>query len=331
MRKKKRLKKWVRCVLIAVLILLAAALAVLYVKYEPKEKPGIEQGNILDVEIKNEENEIEEGGFSILSDVFTYKVIDVGQGLSVLIDYGEMEVLIDAGYYEYGDTVVNELRTSVDGKLDYVIATHSDADHVGGLSKVLDSFDVGKIIYGDLFSSEEALAYFVKAAEKEGCPFENDADTTISLGKNASLTIFDIIDDDRENINNNSIVTLARFGETAFLCTGDLEKEGEVKLKTLVGKTDVVVAGHHGSATANSLLSILQPKYFIVSCGKNNEHGHPHESVLNNALKQTNNVYGTFKSGTITLTSDGITISCDAQKEDRLTEKDAGTQGGSIK
>lgn len=327
MQKKRKLKKWVKCVLIALLIALIGLVVLLFVKYKPEEKPEIEHGEILDVEIKEEDPEIEEGGFGSLTDVFAYKVIDVGQGLSVFIDYGEMEVLIDAGYYEYGDKVVNEIKANVDGKLDYVIATHSDSDHIGGLPKVYEAFDVGKTIYGDLLSSEEALTYFIKAAEKEGCPFENDTDTTISLGKNASLTIFDIIDDDTDNINNNSIVTLARFGETSFLCTGDLEKEGEVKLKSLIGKTDVVVAGHHGSATANSFLSILQPKMFIISCGENNDHGHPHESVLQNALKYTSNVYGTFKSGTITLTSDGASVSCDIPKEEKLTEKDAGAKG----
>ena len=291
------------------------------------EDTGPEYGNINEVDI--EAGNIEKGeDFSMEDAPFIFKVINVGQAQSLLISYGDMQVLIDGGYYETREKVIKAIKEYVtDGKIEYVIATHSHADHIGGLPEVYDTYKVEKTIYGDLLSGEEAVRYFREAVRKEETSFEEDTNTVIDLGKNASLTIYDIVDEDKDNINNNSIVTLIQYGETYFFASGDLEEGAEVLMRGKLPKCDVVVAGHHGASNANSLLDELKPDYFVISAGKNNDYGHPHESTLAKAMLNRNTeIYGTFRSGSITFKSDGMSVSCSADAEDELTILDAGAK-----
>lgn len=259
--------------------------------------------------------------YNLDNQTLTFEVLDVGQGQSIFLDYGDMEVLIDGGCPDYGKSVVNKIKDRVDGDLDYVIATHSHVDHIGGLSAVYDSFRVTKTIYGDL-SSEQSCEIFEKDAKASG-KFENDKDTIIDLGKNATLTIYDVTDDD-ENTNNNSVICLIQYGETYFFCSGDAEKNIEKKLRTKIPQCSVVVAGHHGSSTSNTLLDILAPEYFVISAGRKNDYGQPHKEVLEYAVSSGFSSYGTWKSGDISFISDGMSITCDADEDDMLDTGDAG-------
>ncbi|MEY8369595.1 MBL fold metallo-hydrolase [Anaerovoracaceae bacterium 42-11] len=262
--------------------------------------------------------------YSLTDEPFTFTVLDVGQGQSIFIDYGEMEVLIDGGYPEYGDTVVEKIQDKVDGDLDYVIATHSDADHVGGLSAVYKAFSVNKTIYGDL-SGNGAGKIFEQDARRASSQVVPDSNMTIELGKNATLTIFDVTNDEPDS-NDNSVLSFIQFGETTFFASGDAGKDIEKKLRGKLPQCDVVVAGHHGSNTSNSLLDILRPTYFVVSAGANNDYGHPHEDVLSFADSIGSTIFGTFRSGDISFISDGMSVSCDISDDDSLSPEDAGAK-----
>lgn len=337
-RPKRRLKRPVKMAL-AILLLLIACISILvlqlYIKV-PHDNTK-EYGDIQTVDTQQEEHGSDYG---LQTEPFVVKVFDVGQGSSMLIDYGDMEVLIDGGYYNEKNlhTLLeskNGLSKYVDdGKLEYIISTHSDADHVGCLSEVIQKYDVDKIIYGDLIGDNESVKYFVSAANETGCEFAEDSDTVIHLGKNASITIYDVCDDDFTDINNNSIVTLIQYGETYFFASGDLPAEKEVLLRGRLPKCDVVIAGHHGASDANSLLDELDPDYFVISCGKAakegtkqaNTYGHPHQEVLAEAISKGAKCFGTFRSGNIVFKSDGMTVSCSAKSDEQLTEEDAGAK-----
>lgn len=251
----------------------------------------------------------------------TFKVIDVGQGQSIFIDYGETEVLIDAGSYSDGSQKVCEtIKDYVDGPIEYVIGTHSHEDHIGGMAQVYDNFDVETTIYGDLEDNKWCDVFKEKATASG--KFINDEDTTIELGPETTLTIFDIVDD-AENTNNNSVICLLKHRDVTFFMSGDLEKEYEVSLRKDIGTTDVVVLSHHGSDTSNSNLDLLQPKIILASCSKDNEYGHISKSVLEQALTY-GDVYATFKSGTMTLTSDGSELTFDMKEKDKLKKTDYG-------
>lgn len=327
---KKRLRKPYKILLGILAVLVIVAGFKLLGSIEPE---GPEYGDISDqVDVTEDENaadaisEPEQGNdFDLETAPFTVELLDVGQGQSVFIDYGEMEVLIDAGYPEYGQSVCEKIRDRVDGKLDYVIATHSDLDHIGGLSEVYKVYDVEHTIYGDL-TDEAACQIFEKDARAGSESFENDSNTTIDLGKNGSLTIFDPTDKAADT-NDNSVICLIQYGDTYFFCSGDAGESTEKMLRGKLPECDVVIAGHHGSSTSNSLLDILQPEYFLISAGVNNEYGHPHKEVLTYATNQGASVYGTWKSGDITCTSDGMSVFIDTKGGDELTADDAGAPG----
>lgn len=317
-KKKIRLRLWAKVILAIIGISLISGALYFAISNAQHEKSLNEYGEIKSVDITPPIEEQEEGGYITSGTPFNFYVIDVGQAQALFVDYGDTEVLIDGGCYENGETVSEFIKPYVDGELDYVIATHSHADHIGGLPIIYENYDVKHTIYGDL-SDSEPCNYFKQAAQKSGT-FQKDKDTVIRLGENATLTIFDI-EDDNENTNNNSVITLFQYGETYFFASGDAEKEVETLLRGKLPECDVVVAGHHGSSTSNTLLEILNPKYFAISAGEGNEYGFPHKETMETIGNTRAETYGTWRSGTIVFTSDGLTVTCDAAEDEILEEE----------
>ena len=253
--------------------------------------------------------------------------IDVGQGDCIFIDIGETEVLIDAGENENGAKASGYIKPYVDGKLDYIVATHAHADHIGGLARVIDDYDIGTVITSGETATSKVWQNFVNACETNGCDVIEDSDMVIDLGSGCSMQVIEAIDGDK-NPNNNSVVCLFDLNSTLLLLTGDCEKKAESIIAGKVGDIDVFKAGHHGSSTANSaeLLKAVTPEYVIVEAGLNNSYGHPEASVLKRFSDMGIIAYGTFKSGTIVLTADkdGYSFNTD----DRFTLADAGAKEG---
>ncbi|MBO4818738.1 MAG: MBL fold metallo-hydrolase [Firmicutes bacterium] len=253
-------------------------------------------------------------------------VFDQGQGQSVFISMGDMQILIDGGPYVNGGSLPEKMRPYVpDGIIEYVIATHCHEDHVGGLQYVYEAFDVEHTIYGDRAEDQGYFWYFENAVNVDGGTYEEDSDMTIALENGATLEIYDI-EDGNENSNDNSVVTYLKYGKTSFLSMGDLEWDMEERLLEYDLEPTVMVAAHHGSYTSNSILEELKPGFFIISAGKKNENNQPHRSVLWNAVKYTKgkNVYGTWRSGDIVFISNGRGVSTNLSRWDRLTVDDAG-------
>jgi len=257
----------------------------------------------------------------------TVSFIDVGQGDSVFIDDGDFEVLIDAGTADKGNAVSDSIRPYVDGDLDVVIATHTHADHVGGLTRVLADYQVDEIIdSGDTADSRAWTDYHAAAMAEPNCAVVPDSDFTVSMANGATLRIIEGLDGDA-NPNNDSVAALLTFGQVRVLFTGDSEEAAEAVLAGKVGDVDVFKAAHHGSRTANTmaLLNVIRPEYAVVSCGAGNPYGHPHLAALQNFAAVGTTVYSTEKSGTVVMTTDGLTYSFNTSAA--LTLADAGDQG----
>ena len=236
----------------------------------------------------------------------TIHFIDVGQGSAVFIDYGEFEMLIDAGGVEFGGSIVDYMQPFVDGPVEIVLATHPHDDHIGGMPRVLNTFDVNQIIYN---GQKPDCVYFrdfdraVNVAGREKLAVARDM--TILIGEHAELHIFAPMRA-YERMNDNSIVVMLTYNGTRLLLTGDIEAEAEGDLSNRFPDVNVLQAAHHGSRSSSTtlFLSAVRPEYVIISSGRHSPFGHPHREVMERLLMTGATIYGTFKDGTIVMTID---------------------------
>jgi competence protein ComEC len=244
--------------------------------------------------------------------------IDVGQGSSALITVGERAMLIDGG--EDGDAVCNFLDSKGIGKLDFIIATHPHSDHIGGLPDVIKTFGAKELIMpvitGDLTPTTRVYENLLAAAD------ENDVTVTAAkaggqfqLGE-ASFTILSPPKNaEFKDLNDYSAVTMLYFGSTRWLFTGDAEKAAEEYLTDsgINLSADVLAVGHHGSDTSSTadFLAEAAPQIAVISCGKDNEYGHPDDTVLKRLGVYTDRIYRTDTDGTVTLKTNGEKIAAE--------------------
>lgn len=235
--------------------------------------------------------------------------IDIGQGDATLIVYEGFHILIDGGNNGSESMLLDYLeKTGVDD-LEIVVATHPDADHIGGLPEVLEKYPVDLIIdSGEAHSSQTYKAYLnqVEAQKEAGALYLEDDDLSFYLSDDI---IFEIIEtgDDNGDRNNNSVVAKLSYGEIDFLLTGDMESQTEQKILSRHLEAEILKAGHHGSKTSSSIsfLDEVQPEVVIISAGKNNSYGHPHQALLNRINRYTDEIYVTYEVGSIVVSTDG--------------------------
>lgn len=256
----------------------------------------------------------------------TIHYIDVGQGDSILIDFGEYEALIDAGNNGDGDLVVNYIKPYVDGDLDLMIATHTHEDHIGGLDDVLNAYQVDEIIdSGDTATTVTYNDYYAADSSEPNCTYIADQDMAIDMGSGATLKIIEALDGD-SNANNDSVIALLNYNHFSALFPGDSEGKAEAACLNELSDVDVLKAGHHGSRTAStqSFLNVVKPETVIISAGLGNQYGHPHLEALQRFAGVGASVYGTFKSGSIVLTTYGNSYTLNTSM--KVTLSDAGDQ-----
>lgn len=252
-----------------------------------------------------------------ISEPFWIEFIDVGQGDSALIQCDGHYLMIDGGPANASSTIYTILKNKKIKNIDYMIATHSDADHIGGLAGALNYAKVGKcysmITSHDTKTFKNLLKYLGKQDIALTVP---RADETFKLGSALVKLIGPIYSS--EESNNNSIIVKITYGENSFIFMGDAEEEEEATLlasgKDLSG--DVIKIGHHGSSnsTSDALLQEVNPVFAVVSVG-DNSYGHPTKIVLNRLKKLHISVYRTDLQGDIICSSDGINISFSTEKK----------------
>ncbi|MEG1869833.1 MAG: MBL fold metallo-hydrolase [Oscillospiraceae bacterium] len=243
-------------------------------------------------------------------DTVTVTVLDVGQGDSILIRTPEQNVLIDASLPEEGDNVVKHLKDEGINNLDLVIMTHPHADHIGGMQKVFDNITVDKVIMSPQSHTTNMYKKLLTTIKtKKIASSTAKPGTVLELGGGATLTILGPVQK-FDDLNDASVISKLQYGETGFLFSGDAEKTAEEALlaKNPNLDVDVMVAGHHGSRTSTSgkYFAAASPEFIAISCGKDNDYGHPHKETLERIKDCT--VNRTDLEGDITYVSDGNEI-----------------------
>lgn len=235
--------------------------------------------------------------------------LDIGQGDVILISQGQHQILIDGG--PSGPKLLEKLGKYVpfwDRKIEVVIATHPDADHIGGLVDLMRTYQIGELI--DTQTQSESQVY-KKYREIIGVEKINEIDgvagVNIKIGDGAEMKIVSPVENynpQEKDTNLNSIVARLKFGENVFLFTGDLPSDGEKALiktgENISSRT--LKVGHHGSkySTSEEFLGIVSPRDAVISVGANNRYGHPAPEILERLKNMNINIFRTDEKGDIT-------------------------------
>ncbi|MBE6760675.1 MAG: MBL fold metallo-hydrolase [Ruminococcaceae bacterium] len=256
---------------------------------------------------------------AVSESLLTAEFLDVDQadcGLFYLPD-GKI-LLIDGGDRGDGEEIVAYLKGKDIEKIDYLIATHPHADHIGGMSDIVDSFEIGKIFAPRVAENDvptsKTYTEFLASVQKKGLKLTQAKPNTILFeGQDYKAECFAPNSADYKNLNDYSVTVKLSYGIHSFLLTGDAEtvSEGEMLNAGFNLDSDVLKVGHHGSDSSSSLefLNAVTPKYAVISCGEGNDYGHPHSETLERLenLEGIETVFRTDLDNTIIFTADGKT------------------------
>jgi len=242
--------------------------------------------------------------------------LDVGQGDSIYIETPDgHQMLIDGGPDARVLSQLSQVMPFGDRSIDVVVATHPDADHIGGLPQILDTYEVSTFIENGVTSNTKVYQSLEQKILK------NKIKKIIALRGNSILLDkeknihFDILFPDRDvsnfDSNDASVVGKLVYGNESFMLTGDATVYTENLIKwnesDAILKSQVLKLGHHGSHTSSSLpwLESVNPEISIISAGKDNRYGHPHKDILER-LKDLKIPYlATYEKGNIIFKTDG--------------------------
>lgn len=257
-------------------------------------------------------------------------VLDVGQGLSVLVESQGHAMLYDGGDRDSASYVVSYLKQEGITDLDYMIASHYDADHINGLVGALNTAKVEQMFAPDYTASSKIYKSLQAAITEKSIPKKQPAvGSTYSLG-DATFQILAPSGGSYKDANNYSIAIRITDGDTSFLITGDAETDSEAEIcgTGLPLESDVYVMGHHGSGTSTSweLLQNVVPEYAILSCGAGNSYGHPHVETMEKLEAMEISLFRTDTQGTIIASTDGSDITWNVEPCDDYTPGDESDQ-----
>jgi len=245
-------------------------------------------------------------------------MLDVGNADALVVRQGSYNMLIDAGNNADGDEVVAALKRLEIERLHLVVATHADADHIGGMDAVVQALPVDTFLMAympaEATPTTQTYLDLLEALDTQRVAVtEAVAGDSYTLGS-AAVTLLGppAVSDDS---NDMSIVCRVDFGAHGFLFMGDASKSVEQTLLDSGAplRADVIKIGHHGSATSSGyrFLQAVQPTYALISCGANNSYGHPHSDTLSNLEALHIQTCRTDLWGAVLVTSDGQTLTVD--------------------
>ncbi len=234
--------------------------------------------------------------------------LDVGQADSELIIYKGKTILIDAGNVNDGENIVNGIKALGISKLDYIIGTHVHEDHIGGMSYIIDEFEIGEFYlpYNTKATSNYYKNLLTSLTKKQLMISEAKVGDKIQI-EDLICEIMSVDNSEPEDANDSSIVTQITYGELKYLFMGDATSRNENTRSW--EDIDVLKVGHHGSNTSSTekFLNQVLPEIAVIPVGEGNSYELPKEQIINRLNNLGSITYRTDKDGTIQIISDGKT------------------------
>ena len=242
----------------------------------------------------------------------TVHFMDVGQGDSIFIQAPNGKtMLIDGGVKGAGKDLVAYLKAQGVNRLDYVVATHPDADHIGGLIAVLNSISIKEFIDSGKVHTSQTYEEMLTLIRDKNIRFTvPNIGHEFDLGDNLNVEVI-AADENASDNNDASIVLRVAYQNISFLLMGDADHgmERELLQKGTDVQATILKAGHHGSNTSSSpeFVKAVGPLATVLSYGQDNKYGHPHAEVIDVLQQINSDIYSTAEAGTIVVTTDGVT------------------------
>ena len=242
----------------------------------------------------------------------TVHFIDVGQADGFLLECDGEYAVIDGGYPEGGEKMVEYMEELGVEELELVVGTHMHGDHIGGLPLILDTYPTENVWSRPITFLNDYVRNFRDAVARQRIPLHvPEVGEVFELG-DATITVLGPVKDQYEDLNDTSIVLMVQYGDIRFLFTGDMEMIAETDLLDSGAdvKADVLKVGHHGSYSSTSyhFLREVAPTYAVISVGGNNDYRHPHTDPLSRLRDAEVIVYRTDKMYDIVAYTDGTEI-----------------------
>jgi len=306
--------------LLIILLLVSFMGCAVYSNIEMSGNP-IEEAENKKAEViaNNEAGSIDEGK-SLVKDILTMHVLDVGQADSILIKTGASAMLIDGGNNEDAETIIKYIKAQGISKLDYVIGTHPHEDHIGSLDQVVKTFTVEKVIMPKVQANTKTFEDLLDAIIRKGLKITAPVPGTVYKLGEAEFTILAPNGTGYEDINNYSVVIKLVHGSNSILLTGDAEdvSEREMLAKGYDLSANILKVGHHGSNSSSTteFLKVVNPTLSVISVGKDNPYGLPGSEAIKRISGAGAEILRTDQVGTIVITSDGSNIKVDKNTQD---------------
>lgn len=248
---------------------------------------------------------------------FKIHLLDVGQGLSVLIEADGHYMLYDGGERSSSSFVVSYLKQQGAEHLDYIVASHYHEDHIAGLVGALNVFRCDTILCADYETDTDIYDSFFSAALSSGAEIIHPQQGEHYTLGNADIEVLGPCNYSADDENNSSIALRITYGNCSVLMSGDAEiaeEEAIVNTGTDID-SDILIVNHHGSDTSNGhyFLNQVSPQYALISCGAGNSYGHPHQDVMDRLQAEGCEIFRTDVQGTITASSDGSSVKFDQE------------------
>ncbi len=247
----------------------------------------------------------------------TFAMLDIGQGDALFIESPTgTQILVDAGPPRKILGQLSRVMPPLDRRIDAIIITNPDQDHVGGFLDVLKIYKVGQVFESGTFNDSKIYENLKNEIKNKNIP-----ETLARAGMRLNIgggAVIDILFPDRDvsawTTNDGSVVAKLTYGETSVMLTGDSTTETEKVLLAGNSKvqlqSDILKVGHHGSHTSTSpvFAEAVSPTYALISNGRDNKYGHPRQETLDTLSSFGAKIFRTDILGTIIMKSDGRNV-----------------------